>query len=62
MYMAIWFKMYKKSIQKLKVLYCNDTFLYRSFSPQVVEFMFKLAKEYRMDSTVKYKCVELYDK
>lgn len=60
--MVEWFKMYKKSVQEVKAFYCNGTYPYKSFSPQVIEFMFKLADELGVDNTVKYKSVELYDK
>lgn len=60
--MVEWFKLYKKNTRKLKSFYCNGTFPYRSCSPQVVEFIFNVAHEYHLDDTVKYKCVELYDR
>ncbi|CAI6363377.1 unnamed protein product [Macrosiphum euphorbiae] len=61
-YMVQWFKLYKKNIQNLKTFYFNGTYPFRSFSPKVVQFIFKLADECGMDNTVKYKCVELYDR
>lgn len=60
--MVEWFNMYKTQIQEFKSFYCNGTFPFKSFTPQVVEFIFKLADEYGMDTYVKYKCVELYDR
>lgn len=60
--MLEWFKLYKKSIQKLNVFNCNGTLPYGSFSPQVVGFIFKLADNFGMDNAVKYKCIELYDR
>lgn len=60
--MVEWFKLYKKDIQNSKTLSYNGTFPFKSFSPQVIEFVFKLVDECGMDNTLKYKCVELYDK
>lgn len=60
--MVAWFKLYKKSIQDSKAIYSNGIIQYRSFSPHVVEFIFNLASEYGMEETIKYKCVELYDR
>jgi len=60
--MVQWFKLYKKSIQNYKTFYFNGTYPFRSFSPKVVQFIFKLANECGMDNTIKYKCVELYDR
>ncbi|KAF0763836.1 cyclin N-terminal domain-containing protein 1-like [Aphis craccivora] len=61
-YVVEWLKLYKKSIQNFKTFYFNGTYPYRSFSPKVVEFIFNLANELGVDSTVKYQCVELYDR
>ncbi|XP_026805544.1 uncharacterized protein LOC113548714 [Rhopalosiphum maidis] len=61
-YVVEWFKLYKKTIQNFKAFYFNGTYPHRSFSPKVVEFIFKLADEFGVDNTVKYKCVELYDR
>lgn len=61
-YMVEWFMSYKKKIQMLKEFYCNSTYPHRSFTPQVVEFIFRLVNECGMDNTVRYSCVELYDR
>lgn len=60
--MVEWFKLYKKKIQKFNAFYCTGTLPYRSFTPQVVAFIFKLTDIFGMDNIVKYKCVELYDR
>lgn len=60
--MVEWFMLYKKKIQNIKAFYSNGTLPFKSFTPQVVEFIFKLADECGMDNYVKYKCVELYDR
>lgn len=60
--MADWFISCKKSIRQLKSVYRNGTLPYRSFLPKVVEFIFKVAEDCHMENTVKYRCVELYDR
>lgn len=54
--------LYKKRVQNFKAFYYNGTLPYKSFTPQVVEFIFKLADDCGLDTSVKYKCVELYDR
>uniref|UniRef100_A0A2S2Q8M0 Uncharacterized protein n=1 Tax=Sipha flava TaxID=143950 RepID=A0A2S2Q8M0_9HEMI len=60
--MVEWFMLYKKKVQNFKMFYYNGTLPYKSCTPQVVEFIFKLADMCGVNNSVKYKCVELYDR
>jgi len=60
--MGQWFNMYKKCIRQSKPSYCNSTLPHKSFYPEVMEFIINLAKDCRVENTVKYGCIELYDR
>lgn len=54
--------LHKKEVHHFKKLYYNGILPYKSCTPQVVEFIFKLADKCGVNNSVKYKCVELYDR
>ncbi|XP_050424418.1 uncharacterized protein LOC126835703 [Adelges cooleyi] len=56
-----WFMLYKNEVLGTNFT-LNDILLYRSISPKVVMFIFKVAELCGVNDSVKYKCVELFDR
>lgn len=60
-YAIEWFEQYKKNVHHRREYLASDFFIYKSFSSELVKFVFEVCSRFGVHRQNKFKCLELFD-